>query len=95
MPLIPGEEEWLKQTAKAQQEVEASRTKEALVNDAPVHPISQLQGPFEESIVESTVGPLTNWQVYIDAHARRNQVLTAPVYERLCGRRWRQRPNEK
>lgn len=95
MPLIPSEEEWLEQTAKAQQEVEEIQPEDQLLNDAPVHPIPQLQGPFEESIADSTVASHNNWQVFIDAHARRNQVLTASVYERLCGRRWRQRPNEK
>ncbi|KAF3400606.1 hypothetical protein DPV78_004869 [Talaromyces pinophilus] len=95
MPLIPSEEEWLEQTAKAQQQVEEIQVEDPSINDAPIHPIAQLQGPFEESIAESTVGSHGNWQVFIDAHARRNQILTASVYERLCGRRWRQRPNEK
>ncbi|EED23594.1 conserved hypothetical protein [Talaromyces stipitatus ATCC 10500] len=95
MPVIPSEEEWLEQTARAQQKIQETQIDDPLLNDAPTHPIAQLQGPFEESIAESTVGSHNNWQVFIDAHARRNQVLTASVYERLCGRRWRQRPNEK
>lgn len=95
MPAIPSEEEWLERTAKAQEEAEKLQMTEPLPNDTPVHPIAQLQGPFEESIAEATYGAQSNWQVYIDAQSRRDQILTAPVYERLCGRRWRQRPNEK
>lgn len=31
----------------------------------------------------------------IDARTRRNEVLSDQPYERLCGRRWRQRPGER
>jgi hypothetical protein len=65
------------------------------VNEAPIHPLSQLQGPFEESIIEAADGSWGEWEVVIDAKTRRNDILTLPKYERLCGRRWRQKPNEK
>ncbi|KAJ9480988.1 hypothetical protein VN97_g12523 [Penicillium thymicola] len=61
----------------------------------PSHPITQLQGAFEESIVESTDGSLTKWVVDIDAQTRRRDLLENDEYERLCGRKWRQRASEK
>lgn len=60
----------------------------------PSHPIAQLQGPFEESIVE-TDGSKTEWVVDIDAQTRRRDLLEGDEYERLCGRKWRQRTSEK
>lgn len=64
-------------------------------NESPVHPLSQLQGPFEESITEAADGSWGEWEVVIDAQSRRDEILTLPKYERLCGRRWRQKPSEK
>ncbi|QQK45537.1 Disheveled-associated activator of morphogenesis 2 [Penicillium digitatum] len=64
-------------------------------NPYPSHPIPQLQGPFEESIVETTDGSATNWVVDIDAQTRRRDLLKNEEYERLCGRKWRQRASEK
>ncbi|KAJ5962363.1 hypothetical protein N7501_007304 [Penicillium viridicatum] len=61
----------------------------------PSHPITQLQGAFEESIVETTDGSLTKWVVDIDAQTRRRDLLENDEYERLCGRKWRQRASEK
>ncbi|KGO65602.1 hypothetical protein PITC_007280 [Penicillium italicum] len=61
----------------------------------PSHPIPQLQGPFEESIVETTDGSATKWVVDIDAQTRRRDLLENDEYERLCGRKWRQRACEK
>ncbi|KAF7526476.1 hypothetical protein PCG10_004172 [Penicillium crustosum] len=61
----------------------------------PSHPITQLQGAFEESIVETTDGSLTKWVVNIDAQTRRRDLLENDEYERLCGRKWRQRASEK
>lgn len=61
----------------------------------PSHPIPQLQGAFEESIVETTDGSLTKWVVNIDAQTRRRDLLENDEYERLCGRKWRQRASEK
>ncbi|KAJ5350871.1 hypothetical protein N7541_008598 [Penicillium brevicompactum] len=60
----------------------------------PSHPIPQLQGPFEESIVE-TDDPENDRVVTIDAQTRRRDLLENDQYERLCGRRWRQRESEK
>lgn len=60
----------------------------------PSHPIPQLQGPFEESIVE-TDGPGNDRIVNIDAQTRRRDLLENDKYERLCGRRWRQLKSEK
>lgn len=63
--------------------------------DSPVHPISELQGPFDESIWESVQQTEKEWVVDIDAQARRRSLLEDVEYERLCGRRWRQRPGER
>ncbi|KAJ5779072.1 hypothetical protein N7457_006792 [Penicillium paradoxum] len=61
----------------------------------PSHPITQLQGPFEESIVETSDGSRPEWVVDIDAQTRRRDLLENDGYERLCGRKWRQRTSEK
>ena len=63
--------------------------------DSPVHPISELQGPFDESILESVQQTEKEWVVDVDAQARRRSLLEDDEYERLCGRRWLQRPGEK
>lgn len=68
---------------------------EILSNPYPSHPVAQLQGPFEESIVETTNGSGTKWVVEIDAQTRRRDLLENDEYERLCGRKWRQRTSEK
>ncbi|KAJ5387309.1 hypothetical protein N7509_009850 [Penicillium cosmopolitanum] len=61
----------------------------------PSHPISQLQGPFQESILEATHKSANEWVVEIDAQTRRRDLLENDEYERLCGRKWRQRESEK
>lgn len=63
--------------------------------DSPAHPISQLQGPFDESIVEAIGGTENEWTVELDAQSRRRDLLENANYERLCGRRWRQRRGER
>lgn len=61
----------------------------------PSHPIAQLQGPFEESIYEANDGTANEWVVELDAQTRRRDLLENDEYERLCGRRWRQRTTER
>ena len=61
----------------------------------PRHPIPQLQGPFEESILEADEEGGDKWVVDLDAQAWRRDLLEKPEYERLCGRKWRQRPGER
>lgn len=61
----------------------------------PAHPISQLQGPFEESIVETKDESSNEWVVDLDAQSRRRDLLENDKYERLCGRKWRQRESER
>ena len=63
--------------------------------DSPVHPVPQLQGPFDESILEAVQGMDKEWVVDLDAQTRRRDLLENVDYERLCGRRWRQRPSER
>lgn len=64
-------------------------------SSTPVHPIPQLQGPFDESIIEANFGPDSEWVVDIDGQSRRRELLENAIYERLCGRKWRQRPGER
>jgi hypothetical protein len=64
-------------------------------SSSPVHPISQLQGPFEESLAEATQSGASQWVVELDAQTRRRDLLENDEYERLCGRKWRQRTTEK
>lgn len=61
----------------------------------PTHPIAQLQGPFEESILEVNDSSVTECVVDIDAQTRRRDLLENDEYERLCGRKWRQRASER
>ncbi|RAL05046.1 uncharacterized protein BO80DRAFT_451984 [Aspergillus ibericus CBS 121593] len=59
------------------------------------HPISQLQGPFEESIQEAIEIGKSERVAILDAQSRRRGILETPEYERLCGRKWRQRADER
>ncbi|KAH8434754.1 uncharacterized protein LDX57_012389 [Aspergillus melleus] len=61
----------------------------------PAHPIPQLQGPFEESMLEALEGAQSEWAVELDAQSRRKDLLESAEYERLCGRKWRQRAGER
>lgn len=61
----------------------------------PNHPIPHLQGPFEESVVEADEEGGDRWVVEVDAQGRRRDLLEKGEYERLCGRKWRQRPGER
>ena len=63
--------------------------------DSPVHPVHQLQGAFDESIMEAISKTENEWVVDLDAQSRRKDLLEKVEYERLCGRRWRQRPGER
>jgi hypothetical protein len=64
------------------------------VAQAPQHPVPQLQGPFEESMMES-LNELDIEDGHTDAVARRKQLLEGERYERICAGRWKQRPGEK
>ncbi|PYH90680.1 hypothetical protein BO71DRAFT_333982 [Aspergillus ellipticus CBS 707.79] len=59
------------------------------------HPIPQLQGPFEESILETIGTQRSDRVTNLDAQTRRRNLLENFEYERLCGRKWRQRANER
>ncbi|KAL4768363.1 hypothetical protein BDW60DRAFT_129308 [Aspergillus nidulans var. acristatus] len=61
----------------------------------PKHPIQQLQGAFKESIHEALHGETKDWVVDLDAQSRRRELLENAEYERLCGRKWRQRTDER
>jgi hypothetical protein len=65
------------------------------ISRVPVHPISQLQGPFEESIIEAIEGTQSGWIVDLNVQSWRRDLLENPRYERLCGRKWRQWPGER
>ena len=62
--------------------------------NAPAHPVPQLQGPFEESMLES-VNDVVEQETYLDAAERRATLLEKPHYERVCAGRWKQKPGEK
>ncbi|OJJ35724.1 hypothetical protein ASPWEDRAFT_110312 [Aspergillus wentii DTO 134E9] len=46
----------------------------------PIHPIPQLQGPFDESIIEAVEGTEDEWVVDIDAQSRRRDLLENSQY---------------
>lgn len=60
---------------------------------APKHPVPQLQGPFEESMVESITETVDRARP--DPIARRAMLLERPTYERVCAGRWKQKPGER
>lgn len=60
----------------------------------PQHPVPQLQGPFEESMMES-LNELEDGEQKTDSLARRKLLLQGESYERVCAGRWKQRPGEK
>ncbi|KAK5098455.1 hypothetical protein LTR70_002667 [Exophiala xenobiotica] len=60
---------------------------------APRHPVSQLQGPFEESMLEAAHDEPED--IYLDPIRRRNTLLEAPVYTRVVAGRWKQKPGER
>ncbi|KAL1982553.1 hypothetical protein VTN96DRAFT_1210 [Rasamsonia emersonii] len=95
MPAIPSEEEWLEAMARAREEADRAESVDLEACNPPIHPVPQLQGPFEESIIESYDDARNDGIVEIDAQTRRDQVLADQEYERLCGRRWRQKPGER
>lgn len=61
---------------------------------APAHPVPQLQGPFEESMIES-VQDDPDADIYLDPVVRRNTLLEAPTYVRVVAGRWKQKPGER
>lgn len=60
---------------------------------APRHPVPQLQGPFEESMVESITETVDRTR--LDPMARRTMLLEGPTYERVCAGRWKQKAGER
>jgi hypothetical protein len=60
----------------------------------PQHPVPQLQGPFEESMMES-LNETEDGEENTDSVARRKLLLQRERYERVCAGRWKQRPGEK
>ncbi|EFQ98906.1 hypothetical protein MGYG_01920 [Nannizzia gypsea CBS 118893] len=61
----------------------------------PTHPIAHLQGPFEESILESIHGFNQRVLSPPDAVTRRKQLLQNPKYQRSCSGKWQQRAGER
>ncbi|KAL9622786.1 MAG: hypothetical protein Q9160_002905 [Pyrenula sp. 1 TL-2023] len=61
----------------------------------PLHPVPQLQGPFDESMLESLIEPSANQGDKNGAASRRAQLLESDQYERTIAGRWKQRPGEK
>jgi hypothetical protein len=60
----------------------------------PQHPVPQLQGPFEESMMES-LNELEDGEQNMDSVTRRKLLLQGEKYERVCAGRWKQRAGEK
>ncbi|KAF9887584.1 hypothetical protein FE257_009796 [Aspergillus nanangensis] len=55
----------------------------------------QLQGPFEESILDTLKYVANKCVVDLDAQSRRRDLLEGSEYVRLCGRKWKQRHGER
>ncbi|KAL4785819.1 hypothetical protein BJX76DRAFT_155082 [Aspergillus varians] len=82
-------------STEVEQRCESSHGDLVNCHPPPKHPIPQLQGAFEESIYEASQGEDRDWIVGLDAQSRRRDLLENPQYERLCGRKWRQRTGER
>ncbi|KAK5946834.1 hypothetical protein PMZ80_000978 [Knufia obscura] len=70
-----------------------SRHDSAYTVQAPRHPVSTLQEPFEESMLEAAHDETED--IYPDPVTRRNTLLEAPVYTRVVAGRWKQKPGER
>ncbi|GFF59758.1 hypothetical protein IFM51744_10039 [Aspergillus udagawae] len=95
MASAPENRELQATTPGAEQDNDPTPSDKKPCNRSPVHPIPQLQGPFEESIFEASQKQETQWIVNLDAQSRRKELLENDAYERLCGRKWRQRAGER
>jgi hypothetical protein len=95
MASAPENRELQATTPGAEQDNDPTPSDKKPCNRSPVHPIPQLQGPFEESIFEAIQKQETQWIVTLDAQSRRKELLENDAYERLCGRKWRQRAGER
>ncbi|KAI9730086.1 MAG: hypothetical protein M1834_006078 [Cirrosporium novae-zelandiae] len=95
---IPEEIEWLAAVAKMREAAETDADEEELqadINNPPRHPISTMQGPFEESMLETINHSDPERILQLDAPARRKLLLEKENYERVCAGRWKQKKNEK
>ena len=81
--------------AQARQEIEGTKAVELKAIQPPVHPVPVLQGPFEESIIESDNRPQDEGLNEMDAQSRRDQLLQGKEYIRICGGTWRQMSHER
>lgn len=65
--------------------------------EVPVHPVSALQGAFEESIIDSSedIDADSNSSAQIDVQARRNELLECEHYDDSWITRWKQKPSAR
>lgn len=91
---IVEEKQVVEPIVEEKQVVEVS-TEEKQFYQYPIHPIPQLQGAFEESILEASDKSASKRNIEIDAQTRRRDLLENDEYERICGRKWRQEGREK
>lgn len=61
----------------------------------PRHPISCMQGAFEESIMEYTAESFGYIKDRLDSHARRQHLLEEETFDEGYSPRWRQKPGSK
>ena len=73
---------------------EHNETGEEVLIRPPAHPVPSLQGPFEESMVESVNEAAEN-DIPLDAVMRRTILLDSAYYQRVVAGRWKQKPGEK
>ena len=92
---VPDEDEWLAAMAEAQQD--GQHNNDLMVQHsvrAPVHPVTEMQGPFEESMREALSEFDPNKLYHSDASTRRKALLESPKYERTCAGLWKQKSGE-
>ncbi|KAE8390048.1 hypothetical protein BDV23DRAFT_172731 [Aspergillus alliaceus] len=89
MSFIPSPQQQLTSATDAAKRTKHGSDYSKDTSRVPVHPISQLQGPFEESIIEATEGTESEWMVVLDAQSRRRDLLESIKYERLYHPFWK------
>ncbi|KAF7155028.1 hypothetical protein CNMCM5623_005236 [Aspergillus felis] len=83
MASAPENRELQATTPGAEEDNDPTQSDEKPGSRSPVHPIPQLQSPFEESIFEASQKPETQWIVNLDAQSRRKELLENDEYHPL------------
>ena len=95
----PPEAEWLQSSRMSESDGENDSLSDMEDAKPPVHPVPQMQGAFEESMMEtlneSEDPELQDRMSNADSVSRRKMLLEQNEYQRTVAGRWKQRPGEQ